>query len=185
MTMRDTTPDLRSFNLLPWRHRQCRARRRNAISALAGGAVAALALVAAAGTYWRHELRKARDQTSEIAAEIARHKQTGTDLAELQAGNAELAVLLAEIERVQRRNEALREWLAGLPDAAPTGLFLTGLRLIGQGWEIEGKVADLDQARLLLGQLRKMPMISEARIEEVQIGDEDSRQFLLVGRLKE
>lgn len=176
---------MRSFNLLPWRHRQCRARRRNAISALACGALAALALVAAADTYWRHELRQAREQNSEIGAAIARHKQAGADLAELRAQNAGLAVLLAEIERVQRRNEALREWLARLPDAAPTGLFLTGLRLSGQGWEIEGKVADLDQARLLLGQLRKMPMVSEARIEEVQIGAEDSRQFLLVGRLKE
>ena len=185
MTMPDTKPGLRSFNLLPWRHRQCRARRRNAIAALAGGAVAALALVAAADTYWRHELREARDQTAEIAEEIARHKQAGADLAELQAANAGLAVLLAEIERVQKRNEALQEWLARLPDAAPTGLFLTGLRLNGQGWEIEGKVADLDQARLLLGRLRKMPMVSEARIEEVQIGAEDSRQFLLVGRLKE
>ena len=175
---------MRSFNLLPWRHRQCRARRRNAISALACGAVAALALVAVTDSHWRHELQQARERNSEIGAAIARHKQAGANLAELQARNAELAVLLAEIERVQRRNEALREWLARLPDAAPTGLFLTGLRLSGQGWEIEGKVADLDQARLLLGQLREMPMVSEARIEEVQIGEENSRQFLLVGSLK-
>ncbi len=185
MTMPDTTPGLRSFNLLPWRHRQCRVRRRNAISALAGGALAALALVAAADTHWRHELRDTRDQTAEIAADIARRNQAGADLAELQAASAELAVLLAEIGRVQRRNEAVREWLARLPHAAPPGLFLTSLRLSGQSWEIEGKVADLDQARQLLGRLRKMPMVSEARIEEVQIGAENSRQFLLVGRLKE
>ena len=185
MHSRDTTSGLRSFNLLPWRHRQSRIRRRNALSALACGAVAALALVAAADAYWRQAWLEARNQASAIAGEIARNRKAGANLAELQAVRAELAILLAEITRVQKRNRALREWLAGLPHAAPTGLLLTDLRLSGPAWEIQGNMADLDQAQLLLGQLRKMPMVLEARIEEVQIGDGDSRQFLLVGRLKE
>ena len=185
MYSRDTTLGLRSFNLLPWRDQRYRYRRRNALFALACGAVAALSLVVAIDGYFRHQLHAVQVQGAEIQAAIDAQKPAAAGLQELEAQNAQLAVLATEIERVQERNETVREWLAALPEAVPADLLLTRMQLSGNRWEMQGTAADLDQAALLLQRLRKMPMVWEARLEEMQNVEDHSRQFVLAGRLRE
>lgn len=175
---------LPSFNLLPWRGRQARARRRAALSALSGAVAAALALVFAADLYLRLQLHEQQQRNSEIRALVSRHQQAGANLEALQARNARLSLLIGEVERIQRRNKGVREWLGELPDAVPGGLLLTRLRLSGEGWELQGAAADMEKAAVLLERLRAMPAVENARLDEMQSDQDRSRQFLLVGKLR-
>lgn len=175
----------RCFNLLPWRERQQRIRRRNALTALACGVVAAVGTVAGSELFLRHRIQDARQRNTEVRAAISLEEQAAPEGEQLESRKAQLSALLDALETVRRRNEGARSWLAQLPKSVPEGLRFTLLHLSSEGWELQVAATRLDQATELLERMRAMPVVLDVRIEQMQSGPDMSRQFKLVGRLKE
>ena len=176
---------MRCFNLLPWRERRQRIRRRNALAALACGAVAGIGTMAGSELYLRHGIQDARQRNAEVSAAISLEEQSGAEREQLESRKAQLSALLDALETVRRRNEGARSWLAQLPKSVPEGLRFTLLHLSNEGWELQVAATRLDQATELLERMRAMPVVLDARIEQMQSGPDMSRQFKLAGRLKE
>ena len=172
---------MRSLNLLPWRDRRQRTRRRDACVALLCGLVGGTGVVAGTELYLAGRLHQAEGRSSQLQAAIAVHGEAAAKQRELQARNAEMGAVLAELQRVRSRNRAAGDWLEQLPGAVPPDLRLTRLAINGTAWELQGVARSLEPAASLLQTVRAMPMVSDARIEQVRGDSVQAREFLLVG----
>ena len=172
---------MRSLNLLPWRDRRRRTRRRDAFVALLCALVGGTGVVAATELYFAGRLQQAERRSSQLQAAIAVHGEAAAKQRELQARNAEMGAVLAELQRVRNRNRAVRDWLEQLPGAVPPELRLKRLAIKGTAWELQGMAENLEPAAHLLQTVRAMSMVSEARIEHVRSDAVQAREFVLVG----
>jgi len=177
--------DLRSFNLLPWRAQQRRARRRQAVVMLASGSLAALVLLAAIELPLRHRLHAGNERIGRLGSAISLARRTAGDPDALEERRAQASSLLAEVDRIRRRNSTARNWLAALPARIPAGLRLTSLAVAQGGWQLRGVAAELNQPAELLQRVREMPMVADVRMEQLQSNPDASRQFLIAGRFKQ
>lgn len=178
-------PAMRSLNLLPWRDRRQRTRRRDACVALLCGLVGGTGAVAGTELHFAGKLHQAERRSSQLQAEIAVHREAAAQQRELQARNADMGAVLAELRRVRNHNRAVRDWLEQLPEAVPPELRLKRLAVKGTAWELQGVALDLEPAARLLQTIRAMPMVSEARIENVRSDSVQAREFVLVGEFGE
>lgn len=176
---------MRSLNLLPWRDRLQRTHRREAIAALLCGLIGALGMVVLGEFHFRGKLHEVRQRASQLEATIAVHQQAAVQSQALDARNADLGALLEELERVRGHNRAVRDWLEQLPAAVPAELRLQRLAIRGTAWELQGVAHNLETAALLLQTIRVMPMVSEARIEQVRSDSVQARDFLLAGEFNQ
>ena len=174
-------PAMRSLNLLPWRERRQRTRRRDACVALLCGLVGGTAVVAGTELHLAGKLREAERRSSQLRTAVADHREAAAEQEELQARNAELGAVLAELQRIRSHNRAVRDWLEQLPQAVPPELRLKRLAIRGTAWELHGMARSLEPAAQLLQEVRAMPMVSEARIEHMRSGSVQAREFVLVG----
>lgn len=176
---------MRSVNLLPWRDRQYGKRRRNAIAALLFALAAALGVVAGTDFYLRERLDAIGKKAAGVRADIDLHRLAVGERDELMNSQAELSALIRELERIRDRNRTAQEWLALLPEILPRGLRLTRLTINGNSWEIQGTAGGLDEAAQFVRIVRNMPMVSDARIENLRSGSIQSRQVLLAGAFRQ
>ncbi len=174
---------MRSFNLLPWRERRFRARRRNALIALGLGVVGALGMIVATDVFLRHVLAEAVEQNNDIRSAISDAERAKVGRGELESRKAELSAFLEGLARIRESNRTVRGWLGDLPALATDSSYFTRLRLTDEGWELRGATADLDQAARLLRRMRAIPAVGEVHVEQLQSESDRSRQFMLVGRL--
>lgn len=176
---------MRSLNLLPWRERRQRTRRRDACVALLCGLVGGTGVVAGTELHFAGKLHQAQRRSSQLQDEIAVHREAAAEHRQLQKRNADMGDVLAELQRIRNRNRAVQDWLEQLPNAAPPELRLKRLAIKGTAWELQGMVVDLEPAARLLQTVRAMPMVSEARIEHVRGDSFEAREFVLVGGFME
>ena len=176
---------MRSLNLLPWRDRRQRTRRREACIALMCGLIGGTGMVAVTELHFAGKLHQVQRRSSQLQAAIAVHKEAAATLPELQARNGDMGATLTELQRVRNHNRAVEEWLKLLPEAVPGELRLKRLAINGTAWELQGMALDMDPAALLLQTVRAMPMVSEARIEHVRSDSVQAREFVLVGGFRE
>lgn len=172
---------MRSLNLLPWRDRRQRARRREAWAALLSGLVAGMGVVAATELHFAAKLREAEHRASQLHAAIAVHRDAAAERRELEARNADMGAVLAELQRVRDHNRTVREWLEQLPEAVPPELRLKRLSVEGTAWELQGVARNLQPAAQLLQTIRAMPEVSESRMEQVRSDSGQAREFMLRG----
>ena len=176
---------MRSLNLLPWRDRRHKARRRDACVALLCGLIGGIGAVAGTELHFTGKLHQAERRSSQLQAEIAVHRKAVADQRKLQARNVEMGAVLAELRRVRNHNRAVRDWLEQLPEAVPAEMRLKRLAINGAAWELQGMALDLEPAARLLESIRAMPMVSKARIEHVRSDSIQAREFVLVGEFSE
>lgn len=176
---------MRSLNLLPWRDRRQRTRRRDAWAALLCGVVAGVGVVAATELHFTGKLREAERRASQLQAAIAVHGPTAAEQRELEARNADMGAVLAELHRVRNHNRAVRDWLEELSEAVPPDLRLKELSIKGTVWELQGVARNLEPAAQLLQTIRAMPTVSESRIEHVRSDSVRAREFALTGEFAE
>ena len=176
---------MRSLNLLPWRDRRQRTRRRDAWAALLCGLVAGMGVVAATEIRFAGKLREAERRTSQLQAAIAVHREAAAEVRKLEARRDDMAAVLVELQRVRNHNRAVREWLEELPEAVPPGLRLKRLSIKGTVWELQGVARNLEPAAQLLQTVRAMPRVSESRIEHLRSDSGQAREFALTGGFAE
>ena len=176
---------MRSLNLLPWRDQRQRMRRREAGVALLCGLVGGIGMIAGTELHFTGKLHQAERRSTQLQAAIAGHGEAAAKKQELTARSAEMAAVLAELQRVRSRNRAVRDWLEQLPGAVPAELRLKRLAIKETAWELQGMSRSLEPAARLLQTVRAMPMVSEARIEHVRGDSVQTREFVLAGGFRE
>lgn len=176
---------MRSINLLPWRDRRQRTRRRDACVALLCGLIGGTGVVAGTELHFAGKLHQIQRRTSQLEAGIAVRRDAVAEQRELQARIADTGAVLTELQRIRNHNRAVRDWLEQLPKAAPPELRLKRLAIRGTAWELQAMARNLEPAARLLQTVRAMPMVSEARIEHVRGDSVETREFVLVGGFRE
>ncbi len=160
-------------------------RRRQALVALTCGAVGALGLLAAVELSLRHRLDVEQQRIERLKAAISLERRAASERVALETRMAQATSLLAEVNRIRRNNSTVCEWLAELPAQVPAGVRLASLMLDRPAWELRGVAGDLNRSAALLGQVRKMPMVSDVQIEQLQSNPDMTRTFVLAGQLGE
>ena len=176
---------MQSLNLLPWRDRRERTRRRDAWAALLCGLVAGMGVVAATELHYAGKLREVERRAAQLQAAIAGYRETAADQRNLQANSDDMGALLAELQRVRDHNQVVRDWLEELPEAIPSDLRLKRLSIKGTDWELQGVARNLEPAAQLLQSIRAMPTVSESRIEHLRSNSGQAREFVLTGGFAE
>lgn len=176
---------MQSLNLLPWRDRRQRTRRRDAGAALLCGLVAGIGVVAATELHFAGKLREVERRASQLHAAIAVHREAAAEYRNLQARNADMSAVLTELQQVRGHNRAVRDWLEALPEAVPPELRLKRLSIRGTEWELQGVARNLEPAAQLLQTIRAMPTVSESRIEHVRSDSGQAHEFALTGGFAE
>lgn len=176
---------MRSLNLLPWRDRRQRTRRRDAFAALLCGLVAGIGVVAATELRYAGKLREVERRVAQLQASIAGHRDAAAEQRHLQARSDDMGALLADLQRVRDYNRTVRGWLEELPEAVPPELRLKRLSIRGKDWELQGVARDLEPAAQLLQTIRAMPTVSESRIEHLRSNSGRAREFVLTGGFAE
>ena len=176
---------MRSLNLLPWRDGRQRTRRRDAWAALLCGLVAGIGVVAATELHYAGKLREVEHRAAQLQAAIAVHRNAADEQRKLQARSDDMGAVLAELQRVRGHNQAVRDWLAELPQAVPPELRLKRLSIKGTDWELQGMARNLEPATQLLQTIRTMPTVSESRIEHLRSDSSQAREFVLTGGFAE
>jgi len=179
----EATGGLRSFNLLPWRTQQHRARQHQALALLACGVVAALALLAGIELPLRHQLRAENQRLEPLRTSISLARRGAANRDELETKRTQASALLAEVNRIRQANLMALDWLTALPAEVPAGVRLTGLNLDKSGWQLRGLAQELNQPAALLERVRQMPMVADVRMDQLQSNPDALRQFQLAGRL--
>lgn len=176
---------MRSLNLLPWRDRLQRTRRRDAFAGICCGLIGALGVVAFGEFHVTRNLHEVGQRASHLEEAIAVHDAAAADGKTLEARNAAMGALLDELERVRGHNRTVRTWLEQLPAAVPPELRLKRLAIRGMAWELQGVAHNLETAAHFLETVRLMPMVSEARVEHVRSDSDQAREILLAGEFRE
>ena len=176
---------MRSLNLLPWRDRRQRTRRRDAFAALLCGLVGGMGVVAATEIHFAGNLREAERRAAQLQAAIAVHREAAAEQQELEARLDDMGAVLAELQRVRDHNRTVRDWLEELPEAVPPELRLKRLSIKGTDWELQGVARNLEPAAQLLQTIRAMPTVSESRIEYLRGDPGRAREFALTGGFAE
>lgn len=172
---------MRSLNLLPWRDRRQRTRRRDAWAALLCALVAGMAVVAATELHYAGKLREVERRASQLRAAIAVHREASAEHRNLESRKANMSAVLTELQRVRGHNRAVRDWLEELSEAVPPELRLKRLSIEGTVWELQGVAGNLEPAAQLLQTIRAMPTVSESRIEYLRSDSGQEREFALKG----
>lgn len=172
---------MRSLNLLPWRDRRQRTRRRDAWAALLCGLVAGMGVVAATELHYAGKMREVERRASQLRAAIAVHREAAAEQRNLQARSADMSAVLTEVQRVRGHNRAVRDWLEELPEAVSPELRLKRVSIRGTVWELHGVARSLEPAAQLLQSIRAMPTVSESRIEHLRSDSGQAREFALTG----
>lgn len=176
---------MRSLNLLPWRDRRQRTRRRDAWAALLCGLVAGIGVVAATELHYAGKLREVEHRAEQLQAAIAVYSDAAAEQRNLQARNADIGAVLVELQRIRGHNRAVRDWLEELPEAVPPELRLKRLSIKGTVWELQSVARNLEPAAQLLQTIRTMPTVSESRIELLRSDSGQAREFILTGGFAE
>ena len=172
---------MRSLNLLPWRDRRQRTRRREACTALLCGLVGGVGFLTAAELHLAGRLKETERRASQVETALADHRAAAAAQRELEARKADMGALLAELERVSGHNRSVQDWLEQLPEALPPESRLKRLEIRDGAWELHGEARNLEAVARLLEAVRAMPMVSEARIEHVRGDPVQARDFALTG----
>jgi len=176
---------MRSLNLLPWRDRRQRTRRRDAWAALLCGLIAGIGVVAATELHYAGKLREVERRAAKLQAAIAVYRDAAVEQRNLQARIDDMGAVLAELQRVRGHNRAVRDWLENLPETVPPEMRLKRLSIKGTDWELQGVSSSLEPAAQLLQSIRAMPMVSESRIEHLRSDSGQTREFALTGGFAE
>lgn len=176
---------MRSLNLLPWRDRRQRTRRRDAWAALVCGLVAGIGVVTATELHYAGKLREVEHRAAQLQAAIAGYGDAAAERRNLQARSDDTGALLAELQRVRHYNRTVRDWLEELPEAVPPELRLMRLSIRGTDWELQGVARNLEPAAQLLQATRAIPTVSESRIEYLRSDSNRAREFVLTGEFSE
>ena len=174
------------INLLPWREEERKKRQRDFGVAMAGGVVAAIAVVLATMFFYSQMIDNQEERNARLTAEIAELQKSIEEIDGLERQKERLLARMEIIERLQKSRPEIVHLFDEMARQLPEGVYLKGMKQTGSRVEIRGIAQSSTRVSALMRQVDASDWMMDPEVERVETKQSgSSRQAEFVVYLKQ
>ena len=170
------------INLLPWREEERKKRQRDFGVALAGGVVAAVAVVLATMFVYSQMIDNQRARNERLTAEIKELEKSITEIDGLERQKERLLARMEIIEQLQKSRPEVVHLFDEVARRLPEGVYLTGMKQAGRRVEVRGIAQSSTRVSALMRQVDASEWMADPevdRVETTQSGASRQAEFVV------
>ena len=174
------------INLLPWREEERKKRQRDFGVAMAGGVVAAIAVVLATMFFYSQMISNQEARNARLNAEIAELQKSIEEIDGLERQKERLLARMEIIEQLQKSRPEIVHLFDEIARQLPEGVYLTGMKQTGDKVEVRGIAQSSTRVSALMRQIDSSEWMQDPEVEKVETTQSGaSRQAEFVVYLKQ
>ena len=174
------------INLLPWREEERKKRQRDFGVAMAGGVVAAIAVVLATMFFYKQMISNQDARNARLTAEIAELQKSIEEIDGLERQKERLLARMEIIEQLQKSRPEIVHLFDEVARQLPEGVYLTGMKQTGDKVEVRGIAQSSTRVSALMRQIDASEWMTDPEVEKVETTQSGaSRQAEFVVYLKQ
>ena len=174
------------INLLPWREEERKKRQRDFGVAMAGGVVAAIAVVLATMFFYSQMISNQEARNARLNAEIAELQKSIEEIDGLERQKERLLARMEIIEQLQKSRPEIVHLFDEMARQLPEGVYLTGMKQTGARVEVRGIAQSSTRVSALMRQVDASEWMTDPEVEKVETTQSGaSRQAEFVVYLKQ
>jgi len=174
------------INLLPWREEERKKRQRDFGVAMAGGVVAAIAVVLGAMFFYSGMISNQEARNARLTAEIAELQKSIEEIDGLERQKERLLARMEIIEQLQKSRPEIVHLFDEMARQLPEGVYLTGMKQTGARVEVRGVAQSSTRVSALMRQVDASDWMADPEVEKVETTQAGaSRQAEFVVYLKQ
>ncbi len=170
------------INLLPWREEERKRRQREFGVALAGGVIAAVAVVLLTMLAFNQMISNQESRNARLENEIAELQKSITEIDSLERQKERLLARMEIIEQLQKSRPEVVHLFDEIARQLPEGVYLTGLQQQGSRVEVRGVAQSSTRVSALMRQVDASEWMTDPevdRVETTQAGNSRQAQFVV------
>ena len=170
------------INLLPWREEERKKRQRDFGVALAGGVVAAIAVVMLTMLVYNQMIKNQENRNARLTAEIVELEKSITEIDDLERQKERLLARMEIIEQLQKSRPEIVHLFDEVARQLPEGVYLNGLKQTGSKVEVRGVAQSSTRVSALMRQIDASDWMSDPevdRVETTQSGSSRQSEFVV------
>ena len=174
------------INLLPWREEERKRRQREFGVALAGGVIAAVAVVLLTMLAFSQMISNQESRNMRLENEIAELQKSITEIDGLERQKERLLARMEIIEQLQKSRPEIVHLFDEVARQLPEGVYLTGLKQQGARVEVRGVAQSSTRVSALMRQIDASDWMEDPEVDRVETTQSGaSRQAEFVVYLKQ
>ena len=170
------------INLLPWREEERKKRQRDFGVALAGGVVAAVAVVLLTMFAFNQMISTQESRNQRLENEIAELQKSITEIDGLERQKERLLARMEIIEQLQKSRPEIVHLFDEVARQVPEGVYLSGLKQTGTRVEVRGVAQSSTRVSALMRQVDASEWMGDPevdRVETTQSGNSRQAEFVV------
>ncbi len=174
------------INLLPWREEERKKRQRDFGVAMAGGVVAAIAVVLAAMFVYGQRIDNQEARNERLENEIAELEKSIEEIDSLERQKERLIARMEIIEQLQKSRPEIVHLFDEMARQLPEGVYLTGMKQTGARVEVRGVAQSSTRVSALMRQMDSSDWMADPEVDRVETTTAgNSRQAEFIVYLKQ
>ena len=174
------------INLLPWREEERKKRQREFGVAMAGGVVAAIAVVLLTMFAYSQMISNQEARNARLTAEIKELEKSIEEIDGLERQKERLLARMEIIEQLQKSRPEIVHLFDEMARQLPEGVYLTGMKQTGARVEVRGVAQSSTRVSALMRQVAASEWMTDPEVEKVETKQSGaSRQAEFVVYLKQ
>lgn len=170
------------INLLPWREEERKKRQRDFGVALAGGVVAAVAVVLLTMFAFNQMISTQESRNQRLENEIAELQKSITEIDGLERQKERLLARMEIIEQLQKSRPEIVHLFDEVARQIPEGVYLSGMKQTGSRVEVRGVAQSSTRVSALMRQVDASEWMGDPevdRVETTQSGNSRQAEFVV------
>ncbi|NIL94059.1 MAG: pilus assembly protein PilN [Woeseiaceae bacterium] len=170
------------INLLPWREEERKRRQREFGVALAGGVIAAIAVILLTMLAFNQMISNQESRNKRLENEIAELQKSITEIDGLERQKERLLARMEIIEELQKSRPEIVHLFDEVARQMPEGVYLNGLKQQGSRVEVRGVAQSSTRVSALMRQVDASAWMSDPevdRVETTQSGNSRQAEFVV------
>ena len=156
------------INLLPWREEERKKRQREFGVAMAGGVVAAIAVVLLAMFAYSQMISDQEARNARLTAEIKELEKSIEEIDGLERQKERLLARMEIIEQLQKSRPEIVHLFDELARQLPEGVYLNGMKQTGARVELRGVAQSSTRVSALMRQVDESDWMTDPEVERVE-----------------
>ena len=174
------------INLLPWREEERKKRQREFGVAMAGGVVAAIAVVLLTMFAYSQMISDQEARNARLTAEIKELEKSIEEIDGLERQKERLLARMEIIEQLQKSRPEIVHLFDEIARQLPEGVYLDGMKQTGARVELRGVAQSSTRVSALMRQVDESEWMTDPEVERVETTQSGaSRQAEFVVYLKQ
>jgi type IV pilus assembly protein PilN len=157
-----------TINLLPWREQLRKERQQRFVAALGTGVVAALAIVAIVHIQFMTMIDNQSTRNAFVQQQIERVEKQIKEIERIEAEKRRLLARMNVIQQLQQGRPQIVHVLDELVKTLPEGVYLTNIKQVGQGLDIQGFAQSNARISAYMRNLDASPWLANPKLSVIE-----------------